>query len=71
MVRAYCLVIWENDVVQNRKTFWSVIPSGSVVGIDNCQTESEVKKECSVAYWGKDKKQLKCKIERFEGKYIL
>ena len=66
MVRKLCLVVWENDVLQEKKNFWSVIPSTSLVNISKAQTEAEAKKLCNTALWGNKKKELKRKVERFD-----
>ena len=69
MVRKFALVISEDDIKSNKKTFWSMISSSQIVGIDDHTLEKEAKEKCNQAQWGKDKKWLACIIQHFDGKY--
>ena len=72
MVHKYVLVIVEDDVKMNKKTFWSVIQSTllrpGAEGVEQLHdySEEKMKAKCQMVVWGK--KKLKCCIDRFDGR---
>ena len=53
MVRKFCLVVWHNDVIQEKNTFWSVISTSQIVDVSTDMSETDVRAECHFTYWGK------------------